>query len=94
MTPLPSPVPMVYRQTGAIVEADTGEIFETTCRPTTHEVPTDTLPALPLPQGTPAPLPAPHVRATRTHAPIPTAVSTDTAVPPRSGHPPPLARLL
>jgi len=78
--PFPSaPVPLVYQQMAAIVDANTGEITGTTCRPTTREVQTDTLPLLPQPLGGPISPPYRMSNASRTPAP---AVSTSTAVPP------------
>lgn len=75
----PTPVPLVYQQMAAIVDANTSEITETTCRPTTREVQTDTLPLLPQPSGGPISPPYRMSNASRTPAP---AVSTSTAVPP------------
>ncbi len=54
----PPPATLVYQQIGvmmdvASVDADRGDLhLETTCRPTTREIPTGTLPVLPQPQGT------------------------------------------
>ena len=75
----PTPVPLMYQQMAAIVDANTGEITETTCRPTMREVQTDTLPLLPQPSGGSIPPPYRMSNTSRTPAP---AVSTSTAVPP------------
>lgn len=80
---LSPPVTQVYQQMGTIVDAEKGDAdmgphFETTCRPTTGEIPTEALPELPQPQGT---LPLLPVLPERAPAPTLPAVPTNSAVP-------------
>ncbi len=77
---LAASTPLVYRQISIVLDANTGDAFAMGCNPLQHERPTETLPVLPTPHGTPVDLS--RVRNRPTSVPYPPHTVAVTASPP------------